>query len=147
MPTTYGRTPARRILNLLVTAWVRLGLPPQKYHRLTVRGRKSGRLYSTPIAVMKANGERWLVSPYGEREWVKNARAAGRVVLSRGGHSETVVVRELFDPVQSAPVLKRYLTEEPVTRKFFNVTPQSPMEDFMAEAPHHPVFQIVETVP
>jgi hypothetical protein len=133
------------MLNLLVLAWVRLGLPPKKFHKLTIRGRKSGRLYSIPIAVMKANGERWLVSPYGEREWVKNARVIGRVILSRGGHSETVAVQEMLDPVQSAPVLRRYLAEEPVTRRFFNVTLQSPMEDFVAEAPHHPVFRIVET--
>lgn len=44
---------------------------------LTVCGRRSGRRYSTPVQLVLGGGERWLVAPYGEREWVKNARAAG----------------------------------------------------------------------
>ena len=137
-------TPPRRIRNLLVTAWVRLGLPPHKYHLLTVRGRKSGRSYSTPVAVIKDQGQRWLVAPYGEREWVKNARAAGQVVLRRGRRSEAVAVTEELNPVQSAPILKRYINEESLTRKFFDVTPKSSLEDFIEEAPRHPVFRIGE---
>ena len=136
-------TPPRRIRNLLVTAWVRLGLPPAKYHLLTVRGRKSGRSYSTPVAVIKDKGRQWLVAPYGEREWVKNARAAGQVVLRRGRRSEVVAVTEELDPVQSAPILKRYINEESITRKFFDATPDSPLEDFIEEAPRHPVFRIL----
>ena len=141
--TEYRTTLPRRVLNRLVTIWVRLGLPPRKYQLLTVRGRKSGRLYSTPVAVMEVQGERWLVAPYGEREWVKNARAAGQVVLRRGRHSEVVGVTEELDPVEMAPVLKRYIAEEPITGKFFDATPRSPLEDFVAEAPRHPVFRIV----
>ena len=64
-------------------------------------------------------------------------------MLRRGRHSEAVAIREELDPVQSAPVLKRYITEEPITRKFFDVTPHSPLEDFIAEAPRHPVFRII----
>lgn len=136
-------TPPRRLLNLLTTVWIRIGLPPRKYHLLTVRGRKSGRYYSTPVAVIEDKGQRWLVAPYGEREWVKNARAAGQVVLRRGRRSEAVAVIEELDPVQSAPILKRYSQEEPITRKFFDATPDSPLEDFIEEASRHPVFRIL----
>ena len=145
MAAIYRTTLARRILNRLVTAYVSLGLPPGKYHLMTVRGRKSGRLYTTPLSVIKVNGQRWLVAPYGERAWVKNARAAGQVVLRRGRRSEVVTVEEELDPLQSAPVLQRYIAEEPVTRKFFGVTLKSPLEDFIAEAPRHPVFRIVDS--
>jgi hypothetical protein len=93
---------------------------------------------------MKVNGQRWLVAPYGERQWVKNARAAGQVVLRRGRRSEVVAIKEELDPVQSAPVLQRYVTEEPIIRRFFDATPLSPIEDFIAEAPRHPVFRIVD---
>ena len=127
-----------------MTAYVNLGLPPGKYHLMTVRGRKSGRFYTTPVSVMKINGQRWLVAPYGERQWVKNVRVAGQVVLRRGRRSEVVAIEEELDPVQSAPVLQRYVTEELITRRFFDATPLSPLEDFIAEAPRHPVFRIVD---
>ena len=136
-------TLARRILNRLVTAYVRLGLPPGKYHLMTVQGRKSGRLYTTPVSVMRVNGQRWLVAPYGQRGWVKNARAAGQLVLSRGRRSEVVTIEEELDPLQSAPVLQRYMAEEPITRKFFDATPDSQLEDFIEEASRHPVFRIL----
>ena len=144
MAATYRTTLARRILNRLVTAYVHLGLPPGRYHLITVRGRISGRLHTTPVSVIKVNGQRWLVAPYGQREWVKNARAAGQLVLRRGRRSEVVAIEEELDPLQSAPVLQRYIAEEPITRRFFDATLQSPLEDFIAEAPRHPVFRIVD---
>ena len=146
MATIYRLTPPRRMLNFLVTVWLRLGLPPGRYHLLLVPGRKSGRIYSTPVAVMQYNAQRWLVAPYGEREWVKNARAAGQVVLRRGRRSETVAVREELDPAQSAPVLKRYIAVEPITRKFFKATHRSPTEEFIEEASQHPVFRILKSL-
>jgi hypothetical protein len=56
----------------------------------TVEGRTSGRHFSTPVTLVVDGEERWLVAPYGERNWVKNARAAGSVELSRAGKSEKV---------------------------------------------------------
>ena len=132
----------RRLINIAVRAALIMGLAPRNYHLLTVHGRKSGRVYSTPIYLIQEEGKRWLVAPYGERAWVKNARAAGRVTLSRRGRSEEVAVVELGPP-QSAPVLQRYIVEQPITRRFFQVTPESPIEEFIAEAPRHPVFQLV----
>ena len=142
---TYRVTLPRWILNRLVTVYVNLGLPPGKYHLMTVRGRKSGRFYTTPVSVMKVNGRRWLVAPYGERQWVKNARAAGQVVLRRGRRSEAVAIEEELDPAQSALVLQRYVIEEPITRRFFDATPLSSLQDFIAEATRHPVFRIIDS--
>jgi len=85
---------------------------------LTVRGRKSGRLYSTPVMLVEEHRKRWLVTPYGEVNWVRNARAVGQVTLSRGRRTETVRIVEL-GPEESAPVLKQYITEIPITRPFF----------------------------
>jgi hypothetical protein len=75
---------------------------------------------------------------------VKNVRAAGRVTLSRGRRSETAAIAEL-EPVQSAPVLKAYITKVAVTRPFFDVRPDSPLEAFEVEASRHPVFLIRPT--
>ena len=143
MAAAYRITLFRRTLNRLVKAYVSLGLPPRKYHLLTVRGRRSGRLLTTPVSVTEVNGGRWLVCPYGERQWVKNARAAGQVSLRRGRRSETFRVQEERDPARSAAVLRKYVRQEPITRKFFGVTPDSPMEDFVREAPRHAVFRLV----
>jgi deazaflavin-dependent oxidoreductase (nitroreductase family) len=106
---------------------------------LTVTGRKSGIPRTTPVTLVVEGDHRWLVAPYGEVEWVKNARAAGRVTLSRGRRSETVSFTEL-GPVESAPVLKAYIKKVAVTRPFFDVSPDSPLEAFAAESPRHPVF-------
>jgi deazaflavin-dependent oxidoreductase (nitroreductase family) len=120
---------------------VRTGIVPKRFCLLTVRGRKSGRSHTIPIIVLNRDGERWLIAPYGERAWVKNARAAGRVALSRGFQKETVAVEEL-GPLEAAPILKQYLSETPITRRFFNVTPDAPVADFVREAPLHPVFRL-----
>ena len=108
---------------------------------LTVTGRKSGLPRTTPITVVKDGPTRWIVAPYGEVEWVKNARAAGRVTLTQGHRSETVEFTEL-GPAESAPVLKAYLGAVAVTRPYFDVRPDSPLDAFAAEAPRHPVFLV-----
>jgi hypothetical protein len=85
---------------------------------------------------------RWLVAPYGEVGWVRNARAAGEVTLRRGRRAETVAIVEVV-PAEAAPVLKRYVSEVPITRPYFDVTPASDLAAFAAEAARHPVFRLV----
>jgi hypothetical protein len=74
--------------------------------------------------------------------WVHNARAARQVELSRGRHSETVRVKELAAEA-AAPILKAYVERVPITRPYFDVTPDAPLAAFAAEAAKHPVFQII----
>src|SRR5262245_17332419 len=137
----YRRGLMRRLTNAAVWFGVRTGIVPKRFCLLTVRGRKSGRPRTIPIIVLTRDGERWLIAPYGERAWVKNARAAGRVTLSRGLRTETVAVEEV-GPLEAAPALKQYLGETPITRRFFNVTPDAALADFVREAPWHPVFRL-----
>ena len=136
----------RRLVNLIIRALLRLGMSPPHTYLLTVRGRRSGKPHLTPVTLVEEKGDRWLVSPYGEVGWVRNARAAGRIMLSRGRQSEIVIITELR-PEEAAPVLKKYISQYPITRPFFDVTPQSSIEDFVAEAPRHPVFRIGHSVP
>jgi hypothetical protein len=79
-----------RLINRLMQALVRRGLGPKQTYILTVEGRKSGKMYSTPVSLVEDTSGRWLVAPYGEVGWLRNARAVGRVTLTRGQHSETV---------------------------------------------------------
>ena len=132
----------RRSVNRIIHALLQVGLGPPHTYLLTVPGRRSQKPYSTPVTLVEENGDRWLVAPYGEVGWVKNARAAGQVTLERGRRSETVRIAELL-PDEAAPVLKKYLSRLPVVWPFFDVTPKSQIADFVAEAPRHPVFRIV----
>ena len=137
----YRRSFWRRGLNVLVRPLARLGLTGPRTHLLTVRGRSSGRLWTTPVSIVAEQGERWLVAPYGDRNWVKNARAAGWIELRRGRRSERLAVEEL-SPEAAVPVLRRYYELGRVTRPFFGVTLESSDAEWLAEAPSHPAFRL-----
>ena len=136
----YRLSPARRLVNSLVKGLLRVGVAGGHTYLLSVSGRRSGRTYSTPVTLIE-NGERWLVAPYGEVNWVRNARAADRATLSRGRHCDHVRISEV-GPQESAPVLRKYLRQVRTVRPFFDVTPDSPLEAFAAETGRHPVFRI-----
>ena len=118
-----------------------MGLGPRTLHVLTVPGRTTGKLWSTPVSIVRIGDERWLVAPYGERNWVKNVRAAGWVELRRGRIRERSVVREL-EPDAAVPALREYYRLGRVTRPFFDVSLESSEEEWLAEAPRHPVFAL-----
>jgi deazaflavin-dependent oxidoreductase (nitroreductase family) len=141
MARQYRLGVARRVANVIMRALLRAGIAPPRTYLLVVSGRRTNRLYETPVTLVEEAGHRWLVAPYGEVGWVRNVRAAGRVALRRGRQSESCVAIEL-PPEQAAPVLRKYLREVPITRPFFDVTPDSRLEDFAAEAPRHPVFDL-----
>ena len=141
MPAVYRLSLPRRLANVLVTPLIRLGVAPADAHLLTTAGRKTGRRYTTPVNLVAHEGERWLVAPYGEREWVKNARAAGWVELRRGRETRRFEVAEL-PPAERAPILRAYVQAVPVTRKFFAADCDAPLEAFAAEADRHPVFRL-----
>lgn len=141
MAAEYRLGAIRRLINVFVSALVRLGVGPKHTYLLTTTGRRTGRAYTTPVRLIEHGDERWLVSPYGERGWVKNARAAGSVELGRGRDSTWFAVEEL-GPEESAPILEEYLRAVPIVKPFFDVRPGSPPEAFAAEAPRHPVFRL-----
>lgn len=88
-----------------LTAW---GLPLFGSRVLTVTGRRSGLPRSVPVNLLVLDGERYLVSPRGRTEWVRNARASGSAQLRVGRRVEQVTLTEL--PVgDRLPVLRRYL--------------------------------------
>ena len=133
----------RRILNALARASIWAGVGDGRMHLLTVRGRSTGKPMSTPVNVVTLEGRRWLVSPYGDREWTKNARAAGEVTLSRARKSEVVRLTQV-DAQTAAPVLREYLRTTRITAPYFDVTADSTNSDFENEAPKHPVFAIAD---
>jgi deazaflavin-dependent oxidoreductase (nitroreductase family) len=141
----YRKSLWRRALNVLVRPLARLGLTGPRTHLLTVRGRVSGKPWSTPVSIVRLGSERWLVAPYGERNWVKNARAAGWVELRRGRRRERLAVVEL-SAEDAVPVLRLYYELGRVTRPFFEVGLESTDEEWRREAPRHPVFHLQPTI-
>ena len=140
MERYYRLSLPRRLVNVLVRPLIRYGVVLRHTYLLTVPGRKTGRLYSTPVTLVE-DGGRWLVAPYGERNWVKNARAAGWVELSRAGRTERVRVTPVGAD-EAGRVLRRYVDRNPSTRRFFTARHDAPVADFVADAERHPVFRL-----
>jgi deazaflavin-dependent oxidoreductase (nitroreductase family) len=83
-----------RVINPLL---MRIGIVPT----LWVRGRKTGYWRSVPVNVLQLDGERYLVSPRGETDWVRNLRAAGGGQLQYGrGRTEAFTAVEMPDQVK-----------------------------------------------
>jgi deazaflavin-dependent oxidoreductase (nitroreductase family) len=128
-----------RVGDGIFTLLARVGVGPA--HLLTTRGRKTGRPRTNPVVLVRQGEQRWLVAPYGAVSWVLNARAAGRVILRRGRDTGEYAIREL-PPAESAPILKRYLGFASATRPYFRGSKDSPLEEFVADAHRHPVFEL-----
>jgi deazaflavin-dependent oxidoreductase (nitroreductase family) len=125
-----------RIFRLLLCAGVKIG----RMSLLTVRGRRSGQPRTTPVLIAEYDGNRFLVSTYGETNWVRNLRAAGEAILTRGRRSERISVIEV-GAKEAAPVLRHLVSTVPVVvRPYFDVTPASPLTTFEQEVARHPVF-------
>jgi deazaflavin-dependent oxidoreductase (nitroreductase family) len=134
MAKTYRLGRGTRLVNALFQTMTRLGLGASYRHILTVPGRKTGRLHSTPVDIIQVSGQRWLVAGYGPAGWVRNARAAGEVTLSRGRDSRRFEIEEADGPT-AVPVLREYMTEIRVTRAYFDATPIHPTRRWQRSFP------------
>jgi deazaflavin-dependent oxidoreductase (nitroreductase family) len=144
MAKTYRRNLGTRVINLVFRLMTQLGIGASYRYILTVAGRKTGRLHSTPVDVIEVHGDRWLVAGYGPANWVRNARAAGEVELSRGGRSEKFKVEEPGAET-AVPVLRSYIAQIRPTRAYFDAKPDSPDETVAAELTTHAVFRLTRT--
>ena len=147
MAQTFRMTRAMRLGTALLKALLRAGAPMGSLTLLSVQGRKSGKVYTSPVALVHQGHERWLVAAFGEVNWVRNLRAAGAAYLIRGSHTELIDVVEL-GMTEAAPILQRFLQAYhlvPFIAPYFSVTPTSPRAAFEREAMRHPVFRIVPT--
>jgi deazaflavin-dependent oxidoreductase (nitroreductase family) len=137
-----------RVANMLTTTLLRAGFPlvgpglvigNYPMYLLTVRGRKSGQPRTVPLAIIERNGKSYVGSPYGIVDWVRNLRAAGEAILTRGRRSETVNAREL--PTSEAALVLREDVKggNPFARNY-GVTADSSLEEFERAVVSHPLF-------
>ena len=115
-----------RVVNPLL---MQLGVVPT----LAVRGRVSGQWRTVPVNVLELDGERFLVAPRGDTEWVRNLRATGRGELRRRARAEGFRVTELPDD-EKPRIIEAYLARWGYqVKRYFEALPQ-PAD--------HPVFRI-----
>lgn len=123
---------------------VGLGIGPSYCYLLQVRGRKSGKLYSTPVNMMEIGGKHLLVAPRGRTQWVRNAEASGQITLKRGSYNKMFRLKEIAAP-DKLPILKEYLDRyHSAVQRYFTVRAGSPVEAFAEVAERYPVFELTE---
>jgi deazaflavin-dependent oxidoreductase (nitroreductase family) len=83
------------IFNPLAMKLLGVGIPLGPNALLSVRGRKSGSMRTTPVAVVELEGRRWIVGTFGEVNWVRNLRAAGEGTITMGKRRLDVRAHEL----------------------------------------------------
>jgi F420H(2)-dependent quinone reductase len=119
-----------------------LGLAPKFIYLLEVRGRKSGKIYRSPVNLMEISGKQILVAPRGRTQWVRNAEAANEIVLKRASFRQSFALLPIAD-ADKPPILKEYLDRyASAVKKFFPLPPGSPTESFRPMAGNYPVFEL-----
>ena len=133
----------RRVANPLVSGLVKIGIGVRGARILQVRGRTSGKVRSVPVNPLPLSGERYLVSPRGETQWVRNIRAANSAELRHGRKIESIGVTEVDDD-DKALIIRAYLKlwAMEVGTFFDGLTKDSSDTEINAVAPGFPVFRI-----
>jgi len=135
--------PIEKLFNRAFGILVGLGFGLKHNYLLQVRGRKSGRVYSTPVNVLDVEGKRYLVAPRGRTQWVRNAEAAGEITLKRGHYQQNFRLRPIPDG-EKPELLKLYLERFATTvQRYFPVAAGSDLQAFRGIAPNYPVFELL----
>lgn len=131
-----------KFANRAIIALNRLGVSFGTWYILSIPGRKTGKMRSTPVSVLHVNGQRYVITGF-ETHWVKNARKVGKGILARGRKKEQVVLIEL--PVEErAPILREFPHQVPHGVPFFEKLLNIPGDPatLAAAAPRCPVFRL-----
>jgi deazaflavin-dependent oxidoreductase (nitroreductase family) len=87
------------LLNPIARFFLVAGVPLGFNGLITIRGRKSGLPRTTPVAIIAVSGRHWVWCPWGDVQWVRNLRDAGRATITVRGRKQEVRAIEL-DPAQ-----------------------------------------------
>lgn len=101
---------------------------------LTVPGRKTGKPQRLPVNVLEFDDQRYLVSPRGETQWVRNLRAAGGGELRRHGRAERFTAEEVPDDMKPDIVAAYRRRWDYQAKNYFEALP---------DPADHPVFRIL----
>ena len=143
----YYRAPGwftRNFFNRQMALLSKLGISVVGSRTLAVKGRQSGQWRTTPVNLLVHDGHRYLVSPRGETQWVRNLRVAGAGELRLGRRNESFRGRELGDD-EKVVVLRAYLRKWGMETGIFfgGIGPRSSDDEIRAIAPRHPAFEVL----
>src|SRR3954451_24325767 len=112
METDYQRPGwfTKHDFNPNVARLTRLGFSFVGSRVLEFRGRKSGAWRSTPVNPLEFAGQRYIVAPRGETQWVRSLRASGEGRLRKARRIGQVTAPELVDE-EKPPILRAYLKQ------------------------------------
>jgi deazaflavin-dependent oxidoreductase (nitroreductase family) len=143
LPTFREPTAVEKLFNRTFGFLIGLGLGPSHIYLLQVRGRKTGKLFSTPVDLLELRGKRYLVAPRGRTQWVRNAEAAGEIALKKGSTLQKFRLRSIPD-AEKPQILKAYLDSfKREVQRYFPIRAGSPPEQFAAIAASYPVFELL----
>ena len=135
---------ATNFFNETVARLTRMGISVYGSRVLAVKGRKTGEWRTTPVNPLSlADGERYLVAPRGNTQWVRNLRAIGTGELRVGRRTEPFTATEVADDDKPA-ILRAYLRKWKfeVGVFFDGVDAKAPEEKLREIAPGYPIFRI-----
>jgi deazaflavin-dependent oxidoreductase (nitroreductase family) len=141
MPPRWVFASFNPIARFLMAAGVPLGFNGL----ITVRGRKSGLPRTTPVAIIEVSGRRWVWCPWGDVQWVRNLRAAGRATITVRRNEQDVAATELDAPQRvgffrdvMAPLARRF----PFGFQFIRLVDGVDLNDPLAAADGRRVFEL-----
>ncbi len=140
-PTAIERT-FNRIFGWIVGA----GIGPRDSYVLEVVGRKSGRIYSTPVYIMVIASRTFLICPRGRAQWVINAEASGKLWLRKGAERTQYSIRRA-PSIDKPELLRAYLSRfKFAVKRYFPIEDGSPASAFAPIANRYPVFELIPEV-
>jgi deazaflavin-dependent oxidoreductase (nitroreductase family) len=134
----------KNVGNRFVAVLTRIGLPVAGSRVLEVRGRKSGEPRRTPVNPLELEGDRYLVAPRGDTQWVRNVRVNPDARLLSRGRGEEIRLSEIGDAAAKVPILRAYLEKWAweVGAFFGGVGADSSDQELARIAPDHPIFRV-----
>jgi deazaflavin-dependent oxidoreductase (nitroreductase family) len=146
-----------RVFGPLIRRAIRRGIAGPNV-LVTVRGRRSGRPRTTPVAMLELGNARYLQASFGDVAWVRNLRAAGEARVARGRWSELCAATEL-PPETAGPLMETALApfhrsrlvgallgptlRPPVAILYrYRLRIDDTPDEYLAEAQRHPIFEL-----
>ena len=147
-----------QFLNPVMRRLLQTPLPAGPNALLTVRGRRSGRLRSSPVAFLDLGERGLLQAASAEVDWVSNLRASREAVITRKGESKTYEATELA-PDAAGRLLCKPLAPFPKSRliravvgpmdrppvavlHYFRLRVDDNLDDYVALGRRQPVFEL-----
>ncbi len=113
---------------------------PSLVLKLSVRGRRSGRWHTTPVAVLDHGGERYLISYRGASDWARNLEASHTARLARRGDVEEIEVADV-------PVAERGELLDAYRDRYGKMPTVGSVLDALPDPADHPTFRITASRP